>query len=123
MVKIVTSKTEDLRRRVEDEYLMHQLEEEVVALDDPLEVKVPSLYVVLGKNPYVPIGRYMRRFEDGYEECIVGSPNGHLRILGYRGIVWPHRTLGQFLLAIRDKGFDWGSERMDRRRVMAQVGG
>jgi hypothetical protein len=82
----------------------------------------PTLYIVNRRNPYLRQGAFVRWFEDGYEECVVDSPNGKLELLGYRGPVFPHSTLAPFLLAVQNSGLDAGAARQDRRRMMRQEG-
>jgi len=122
-VRILTGKYKSWFDRVEDEYLLRDINLRAWEQSEKPKLEVPSLYIVDRKNPYVKMGQYVRRFTDGYEECIVDSPNGRLRIVGYTGPVWPHSVLGPFLMAIKRYGLDRGSERMDRRRMMEQVGG
>lgn len=115
MVRIVTSKTKGLRERVEEAEILAGLEGEAVGEEDRT-LPIPSLYFVVAPNPYLKRGKWVRRFDDGYEECIVDSPNGRMQIVGYRGPVFPHSTLGPYLMAVKAQGLDWGAERQDRRR-------
>ena len=75
------------------------------------------IFLVHKPNPFVPVGRFVRRFSDGYEEFIPGSWNGRLIENGYQGLVWPHATLAPFLMRVQERGLDMGSARMDRRRA------
>lgn len=117
-MRIVTSKTKSLRERLEEAEIFSHMDG--TDEGDPRILSFPSLYVVRHRNPFLPCGRFVKRFDDGYEECVVDSPGGRLRVLGYRGPVFPHRTLGPFLMAVRTTGADLGSERVDRRRKMGE---
>jgi len=85
----------------------------------PQRMSPAGLYMVTKKNPYWPTNTFVRRFDDGYERCVVDSDRGRLEILGYTGVVLPPSTgVGQFLTKIQKQGLDMGSARMDRRRIV-----
>ena len=117
----------DLKRRPpEDEVLAEVEENETRAAEQPLSAKVlgeharlGGLYFVCKRNPFnIPMGRWFRRFDDGYEEVIPDntSNTGRFEIAGYRGFVYPHDALGPFLQKVRVHGVDSGAFRAERRR-------
>lgn len=79
-----------------------------------------GLYVVFKKNPFLPNGSFVRRFDDGYEKVIVGEEDGRFAYLGYEGLVIPHRVLAPFIMKVRARGVDMGAARQDRRRQMGE---
>lgn len=82
-----------------------------------VEVHNGGMYFIDRPNPFgFPTNTYFRRFDDGFERCIVASDSGKLEVLAYEGMVIPHQTLGPYLQRIQKFGLDMGSVRYQRRK-------
>jgi hypothetical protein len=112
----------DLKRRPPEDEVLEELEPTPVTPSGVVMeegVTLSGLYFVCKPNPWrYPIGMWFRRFADGYERCIVESPDGRLNVIGYEGIVIPHSAIGPYLQKVRKWGVDSGAFRQDRRRSL-----
>ena len=77
-----------------------------------------SFYIVFRTNPFFRKGTVLRRLDDGYEKVIFGDRNAGEGVIGYEGLVIPHRTMADFVIRLQREGIDWGAARQDRRRAM-----
>lgn len=56
------------------------------------------LYYVYKPNPIVRKGIWMERFDDGFQEVVVESPEGRLEVMRTKGLVYPAEIVEEFLL-------------------------
>lgn len=65
------------------------------------------LYVVSQPNPYgIPTGTFYRLFDDGFEKCVMQVEDGRAKIVGYEGLVYPYRTLREYVTRVQRGGYD-----------------
>jgi len=79
-----------------------------------------NLFTVRHKNPFWPLGTFVEKFSDGVEKCIVGNFEGRMTIDGHEGLVIPFAECESFLMQVRSRGLDAGSERASRRKAQGQ---
>ena len=65
-----------------------------------------SLYKVWRKNPYFPMNAVYRKFDDGFERCIMRDDNGRQEVIGYTGLVISYESLSPFVIGIQKTGID-----------------
>ena len=76
-----------------------------------------NLFFVNKDNPYKRRGTWVVRYDDGYEEVTLMSPNGRAKIDQHVGLLYPHEVLGPFLQKVESNGLDSGAARQDRIRL------
>jgi len=122
-MRIITSKSLAKMRELEENDVLNEFQDLLHVDNAPKAPKFafPTVYIVHKKNPFVKQGKFVRWFQEGYEECVVESPKGKLKIIGYTGLVIAHSDLDPFITAIKRRGLDRGAARQDRRRTMEKM--
>jgi len=64
------------------------------------------LYKVWIKNPYFELGAVYRKFDDGFEKCVMEDVGGRQQVVGYEGLVVPGSMIAPYVIAIRKNGID-----------------
>ena len=59
-----------------------------------------SLYIVAVPDAPLPRNTIVRKFDDGYEKCVMEMEGGRNTIQSYTGIVLPHSILDPYVLPI-----------------------
>lgn len=72
------------------------------------------MFICHKANPFIKQGTFWDRTPEGWQEVNVDTKRKV--IYGYVGLVYPYDLLDEFLLEIRQWGFDGGASRQDRRR-------